>query len=144
MSRQRKAVIDWTYPKRIDSVINSEICKTSWGIYYISRKFSNKETLLYIGITFQQNFIHRIIQHDKQWLHKYRGEKYIRFGEFTKPQNITRDIIEDAESCLIYELDPKHNTCKKYCYTFSNEYIITNRGYRGVIPKEISTRAHCI
>lgn len=144
MSRQRKTEINWTYPRKLESAINSSICVESWGIYYISRKFGNNETLLYIGLTFNQKFVHRIAKHYENWLHKYRGTIYIRFGEFTKPQYITKDLIEDAESCLIFELSPKHNICKKASYTFTNEYIISNTGFRGVIPKQISTREHCI
>jgi hypothetical protein len=143
MSRQRNAKIKWTYPRKFESAINCEVCLNGWGIYYISRKFAGNETMLYIGLTFSQNFVHRIGKHNKNWLHKYRGEKYIRFGEFIKPLSITKDLVEDAESCLIYELDPVHNKCKKSGYTFTNEYKITSMGYRGVIPKVILTRDHC-
>jgi len=143
MSRQRKTEITWSYPRTLESALNSEICLSGWGIYYISRKFGDKETLLYVGLTFDQTFIKRIAQHRKNWLHLYRGAIYIRFGEFTKPQSISKDLVEDVESCLIYELDPKHNICKKSYYSYSNEYIITNNGFRGVIPKQISTREHC-
>ncbi len=77
-------------------------------------------------------------------MYKYRGEIYLRFGEFVKPVSITKDLIEDVESCLIYELEPKHNICKKSSYRYTNEYIITNTGFRGVVPKQISTRQHCV
>ena len=144
MSRQRKTEIHWSYPKKLESALDSEICLTGWGLYYISRKFGEKETLLYIGLTFNQTYIKRIAQHRKNWVHQYRGEIYIRFGEFTKPLSIEKDLVVDVESCLIYELEPKHNICKKSSYRYSNEYIITSNGYRGVIPKQLSTREHCL
>ncbi len=55
MSRQRNTEISWSYPKRLESALKSETCLNSWGIYYISRKFGQNETLLYIGLTFHQN-----------------------------------------------------------------------------------------
>ncbi|MGK4568145.1 GIY-YIG nuclease family protein [Flavobacterium sp. 3HN19-14] len=142
MPRLKNAEIKWSYPRETDSALLSEICIESWGIYYISRKFGNNETLLYIGLAYHQNFIKRIKQHKKKWLNKYRGTKYIRFGEFVKPQNISKDLIEDAESCLIYELKPIHNKCKISSYSYSNEYKILSTGNRGVIPKVISMCDH--
>lgn len=97
---------------------------------------------MYIGLTYQKNFKSRLKKHLKNWLSDYRGEKYIRFGEFIKPKYITNDLIEDAESCLIFEMEPLHNKCKKVSYKFSHEYKIVNNGYRGVLPKEISMRDH--
>lgn len=144
MNRQRKTEIYWSYPKTLESVLDSEICLNGWGLYYISRKFGGNETLLYIGLTFDQTYIKRIAQHRKNWLHQYRGEIYIRFGEFTKPQQIAKDLVVDVESCLIYELEPRYNTCKKSSYSFSNEYVITSNGYRGLVPKQISTREQCL
>lgn len=70
----------------------------------------------------------------------YRGEKYIRFGEFSIGKDITKDMIEDVESCLIFGMQPIHNVHKKSSYTFTNEYRIVSSGNRGFIPKEISTR----
>ena len=142
MSRTKTIEIIWSYPLKVDSALTKERCIDSWGIYYISRKFGGNETLLYIGLTFHQNFINRIIQHHKKWMSDYRGEKYIRFGEFPIGKAITKDMIEDLESCIIFEMQPLHNIHKKSSYSFTNEYKIINRGNRGFIPKEISTRNH--
>ena len=142
MGRTRKIQIEWSYPIKVDSALTKERCIQSFGIYYISRKFGNKETLLYIGLTLHQNFINRILQHHKNWMDDYRGEKYIRFGEFPIGKPVTRDMIEDIESCIIFELQPIHNINKKSSYTCKNEYEILNTRYRGVIPKEISTKNH--
>jgi hypothetical protein len=142
MARTRKAEIKWSYPIKVDSALKNERCIESWGIYYISRKFGSSETLLYIGLTFHQNFIHRIIQHHNVWMNDYRGEKYIRFGEFDEPKIITKEIIENVESCLIYELQPVQNVSKKSSYSCYNEYTVISSGFRGIIPREISTKNH--
>lgn len=138
----KETEIKWSYPIKVDSALTKERCIDSWGIYYISRKFGSNETLLYIGLTFHQNFIHRITQHHKNWMNEYRGEKYIRFGEFPKGKNITKDMIEDVESCIIFEMQPVHNINKKSSYTCCNDYKIFNSGYRGLIPREITTKDH--
>ena len=134
--------IYWNYPIKINSALISERCNKSWGIYYISRKFGGKETLLYVGLTFHQNFKHRINQHRKNWIKQFRGEKYVRFGEFVKPSNITKAIIEDAESGIIHQIQPTKNICKKRSYTYTEQYKISNTGFRGIIPKEISMSCH--
>ena len=141
-TRVRKMELEWSYPLKVDSALTKERCIKSWGIYYISRKFGGNETLLYIGLTFHQNFLSRIVQHNKNWMNEYRGEKYIRFGEFPVGKSITKDMIEDIESCIIYELQPIQNVHKKTSYTFTNKYKIISRGYRGLIPKEISSKNH--
>ena len=142
MATTRKIEINWSYPLKVDSALTKARCIESWGIYYISRKFGNNETLLYIGLTFHQNFINRIIQHQKSWMNDYRGEKYIRFGEFPLGKSITKEMIEDVESCIIFEMQPTHNIYKKSSYTYNNKYQVSNRGYRGLMPREINTNNH--
>ena len=44
----KEITIKWSYPKEIDKVLESEAAD-GIGIYYISRMFGDKETLLYIG-----------------------------------------------------------------------------------------------
>lgn len=142
MARLKSAVIRWSYPRNIDSIYRGEICNTGWGLYAISRVFGNNETLLYIGLTYNQNFVHRISKHHKNWFGLYRGDIKIRLGEFEAPVYITRDIIEDVESCLIYELQPRQNICKRKGYTYTCRYSLTNVGYRGVLPSKMSMAFH--
>ncbi len=136
------AEIQWSYPRVFESAILTELSQVGWGLYYISRKFGDNETLLYIGLTFDQNFKSRLKSHLNTWMSDYRGTKYIRFGEFIKPRTITKDIIEDVESCFIYELDPVQNKNKTATYSYTNEYKVISSGYRGVIPTEISMKEH--
>ena len=75
-------------------------------------------------------------------MNDYRGEKYIRFGEFPLGKSITKEMIEDVESCIIFEMQPTHNIYKKSSYTYNNKYQVSNRGYRGLMPREINTNNH--
>ena len=142
MGRIRQATLYWYPPRTLQTVYNSKICISSWGLYAISRTFGGKETLLYVGLTFDQCFMHRIIKHEMNWFKSYRGTYLVRFGEFQKPCYITKDLVEDVESALIYELKPKHNISKKYSYTFINRYRVFNIGFRGLLPKEVCMLSH--
>lgn len=99
------------------------------------------ETLLYIGKTDRQ-FRGLLKSHKKAWMSKYRGEKIVRFGTISKPTVVTSEIINDAESALIFDIEPKHNRSKKKSYQYIEEYIILNQGYRGKLPKKINIRDH--
>ncbi len=67
--------VKWSYPKAFEKIIETEIAQSGWGIYYISRKFGENETLLYIGITYAQNFKARLDSHSWNWFKNYRGRK---------------------------------------------------------------------
>lgn len=72
----------------------------------------------------------------------YRGEKIVRFGTITKPITVTSEIINDAESAIIYDIEPKHNRSKIKSYQYFEEYIVLNEGYKGKLPKVIDIREH--
>ena len=132
--------VKWSYPKAFEKIIETEIAQSGWGIYYISRKFGENETLLYIGITYAQNFKARLDSHSWNWFKNYRGKKLIRFGEFTNKIDVSNETIVDIESALIFEISPKHNTSKKSSYKFNSLYRIKNTGYRGEVPKLVSMK----
>ncbi len=132
--------LKWSYPKTFESVIDTEVAHCGYGIYYISRKFGQKETLLYIGITYSQNFRARLNSHAWKWFSKYRGKKIIRFGEFITDEKISNETIIDVESALIFGTFPKHNTDKQYSYKYDKLYRIKNKGYRGEISQIVSMK----
>lgn len=135
--------IKWSYPREFNSACACEHADER-GIYQISRKFGDNETLLYIGLvkSSKRDFSHRIKEH-LSWLNEYRGQKIIRFGKIICLQKVyDLDLIEEVEGALIYQLKPFENTMKKQSYKIRKDLIINNIGYRGYIPQTIDTKNH--
>lgn len=99
--------------------------------------FGNVETLLYIGRT-DVNFLSRIKSHQNNWINEYRGQIYVRLGGIVFPKIYDDEMLDNAESSLIYETKPPHNIYKKNSYTYNKEYEIYNLGYRGILNPIIS------
>lgn len=141
----KEITIKWSYPREFDKVLSSEQAKHI-GIYYISRVFGGKETLLYIGKT-TASFISRLSDHKKKWLDNHRGTKYVRLGEIVEPKDMSvydeAGYINDAEKTIIFYLEqvlgneiPENVTSTKSTYVVQ-DLIINNVGYRGELPKRI-------
>lgn len=141
--KQKIVIIKWSYPREFENAKETELCYEGYGIYCISRKFGDNETILYIGKTDKQ-FRGRLNSHSKVWMSNYRGEKIVRFGTIVKPTTVTSEIINDVESAIIYDIEPKHNKSKIKSYGYFEEYVILNQGYRGKLPKLIDIRNHII
>lgn len=142
MSKTQKIIIiEWSYPREFENALETILSYEGYGLYCISRKFAGNETILYIGKT-ESRFRDRLKNHKKSWLSKYRGEKIVRFGTIIKPITVSKDIINDSESAIIFEIKPKHNTDKKNGYHFSEFYRIENIGYKGKLSKLIDINSH--
>ena len=50
MAFYKKIIIKWSYPIAFDRILEKESV-TDMGIYYISRQFGDKKSILYIGKT---------------------------------------------------------------------------------------------
>ncbi|MCJ8326247.1 MAG: hypothetical protein MJK08_04010 [Campylobacterales bacterium] len=136
--------IEWTYPVNYHNALAHRL-SSEIGLYQISRLFGENETLLYIGIvkSFNRTFKKRLIEH-QYWLNEYRGTIKVRFGTIQGKQGltITPQLIEDAESVLIYELNPLENTQKTSGYFINKDLEVENIGYRGFLPKTVSSFTH--
>jgi len=137
--RIKTVKINWSYPVLYENIFSS-IRVNEKGIYYLSRKFGDKETLLYIGKT-SNSFYNRLNSH-KYWLNLYRGKLFVRLGIIISPKTYDDSLITDVESALIYEMQPFENTDKTNGYYYLNECKIVNTGYRGLLPPVISMREH--
>ena len=137
--RIKTVKINWTYPVLYENIFSS-IKVSEKGIYYLSRNFGDKETLLYIGKT-SNSFYNRLNSH-KYWLNLYRGKLFVRLGIIISPKTYDDSLITDVESALIYEMQPFENTDKTNGYYYLNECKIVNTGYRGLLPPVISMREH--
>lgn len=137
----RKITIQWSYPMDIDRILNDERM-SDIGIYYITRKFGEHISDLYIGKT-TYSFKSRLESHWWYWLDDYRGKKSVRLGKIVNPQNLSEEdlkqLINDVEATLIFCLRRQliHNTkCKNSCNP-SQRLRIINVGRRGNIPAEV-------
>lgn len=146
MARYRRITIEWSYPIEISSILQKD-CMNDIGIYYISRKFGDKESILYIGKT-TNNFWSRLNSHKEDWLDTYRGKKYVRLGRIISPKNISeeelKELINDAERTIIFYVsnyDNEHelvaNVVSTKTTNFNNTLKITNVGYKGQLENEI-------
>jgi hypothetical protein len=136
--------IEWSYPVSYAKSLEHDLSSEN-GLYQISRLFGENETLLYIGIVKSPNrtFKERLIEHE-YWIKECRGAIKIRFGIIQGKQGlqINSQLIEDAESVLIYELKPVKNTQKISSYSINKDLKIENIGYKGFSPKIASSDTH--
>lgn len=141
MHKFKKITIEWSYPKEIESILMDERMNDI-GIYYITRKFANKESNLYIGKT-TYSFFSRLDCHRWNWLNDYRGKKYVRLGKVISSKNISddelRQLINDAERTLIFTMGDrlKKNIVSTLTCNPNYRLKIKNVGYRGDIFSEV-------
>ncbi len=145
MVRYRNITIKWDYPIEFSSILRKETMN-GIGLYYISRKFGSKESMLYIGKT-TYSFYSRLDSHNVYKIDKYRGKKFVRLGHIVSPQNISDDelkeLINDAEKTIIFYVS-NFNDCVlvdnidcRQSISYNNKLKIRNIGYRGQLPKEL-------
>lgn len=152
MFKYKRITIEWSYPVEINHILKKE-CMDDIGIYYISRKFGKKQSILYIGKTIH-NFKSRLKSHKKYWLDTYRGEKFVRLGTIVRPKNISKEelkaLINDAERTIIFYLsnldehDLIANIASTKSATFDYTLKITNIGYKGQLPDELFIPKHML
>ena len=137
--RSKSVKVDLSYPVLYENVFHSPRINDI-GLYYLSRRFGDNETLLYIGKT-SSSFYNRLLSH-KEWFEQYKGKRLVRLGIIVQPKNYDDGLIADIESALIHEMQPFENTDKKNWYSFYNMCEITNTGYRGLLPTTIFMKDH--
>ncbi|WP_313121020.1 hypothetical protein [Proteiniclasticum ruminis] len=119
--------IDWSDPIQIhEAIISSKVsCK---GLYYITREYGEKEESLYLGQS-SISIKGRLVSH-LYWTNHYRGKINVRIGKIIYPRKLTSDILDHAESAIIYEHGNLffENTCKVKSYSYSDLYRIENTG----------------
>jgi hypothetical protein len=145
MAKYRRITIEWSYPIEINSILQKETVNDI-GIYYISREFGSKQSMLYIGKT-TYGFFDRLGKHNKDWLNSYRGKKFVRLGRIVSPKNISeeelKELINDAEKTIIFymsnisQVELVANVSSTKSIYFDNMLKIKNIGYRGQLPEEL-------
>lgn len=144
----REIELMWSYPRNyydIDRHPDSDCL----GIYYISRIWGGKETVIYVGKTLQA-FRNRMKQHNDscdEYTQK-RGQLKIRLGLIPQSFNIgnmnKEHFILTLESAIIQNIKDKPgvNLCNRRQinnYTYFYNLAIINTGFHGKIDRRIET-----
>lgn len=126
--RDRIIRIEWSSPLLMEDAIPSSLALGP-GLYYITRLFGKKETSLYIGKA-TRSIREPICVHDRQWAHDYRGKIYARISRVVYPQYADSEVLDHAESALIFEHGDilTDNTDKRNSYSYSQLYQVENTG----------------
>ena len=134
--------IYWADPLPVDDAIESDESLCS-GVYYITRVFNGREISRYIGKA-SNTIRERLKEHRKEWLHRVRGQILVRMGTITYPKDADADIIDHAESALIYEHKDilVDNTDKRNSYSYSELYQVQNTGNIGELKDKIRMHEH--
>lgn len=134
--------IYWSEPMLIEDVIESEESLQS-GLYYITRNLHEKEVSLYIGKA-TRTIRERLQDHRRSWLSNRYGEKYVRMGKIIYPHNVAPEMIDHAESALIFEHSDilMDNTDKTRTYSYTELFQIQNIGNIGELKETIRMHNH--
>ena len=132
----------WSEPAPLDLTM-SMIGSQQPGLYYISRLWGSHETSLYIGKAFR-TIRERLDEHKKHWLHLYRGQILVRFGHIIYPTSFDVELLDHAESALIFEHSNllTENTDKRNSYSYSELYRIENIGNIGELKPSFRMHDH--
>lgn len=125
--RDKVIRILWDSPINILDAISSPVTSGK-GLYYITRIYADKETSLYLGQS-GTSIKSRLMSH-LYWTNLYRGKIFVRLGKIIYPRNASAEVIDHAESAIIYQHGHffGENTCKIYSYSYNELYRVENIG----------------
>ena len=125
--RDKIVRILWSSPISMNEALSSPLAAGK-GLYYITQLYGGKEISLYLG---QSGFsIKKRLSSHVEWTQLYRGILLVRVGKVLYPRNATAEIIDHAESAIIYNHGSIffENTGKIKSYTYYDLFIIENIG----------------
>ncbi|MDV0442359.1 hypothetical protein [Methanorbis furvi] len=143
-AKLRQITVTWKKPRPIRDVIDDPNA-IHIGLYCITSKKGENERLIYIGKSSGGSGIRgRLKRHYEEWIDDRGGTKYVRMGIVeTISKCDMNEIIDMAESMLIYDSRPSKNEKKKNTYSYVNDCILENRSYHGkLFKKVIDSRNH--
>jgi len=128
--------VEWHGPYNIDTVLGYFHEYEDYGVYMITRKWGkHAEKILYVGLTYRQDFGTRLYQH-QSWLSKERGTIKVRVGYLIENKS-SEKRLKDVENLLICWHSPEYNE-KGLVYRGRNLRII-NSGRRGPLEKIVDS-----
>ena len=138
MTLLEEVEVEWNGPYKIDSVLKYFNEYEDFGIYMMTRKWGKfREKILYIGITYRQDFSTRLSQHSF-WLDEVIGRVKVRLGYLQEKSSSFKRLC-DVESFLLYVYEPKYNEVGTQTYHGRTLRII-NSGRRGPLDRVVDSR----
>ena len=110
----------------------------------------NAPNLIYVGIvkSDQRDFIMRMREHEKKWLWQYtrKGHLRLKFGrvQYTVSDAELPQLIEDAESVIVFGMQPYENTAKISSYRIAEDIVVHNAGAHAPLKKTMRSTEHFI
>lgn len=104
--------------------------------------------LIYVGIvkSDQRDFIMRMREHEKKWLWQYtrKGHLWLKFGrvQYMVADRDLPQLIEDAESVIVFEMQPYENTTKISSYRIAEDIVVHNSGAYAPLKPELKSADH--
>ena len=128
--------VEWYGPYKIDTVVEEFHEYEDFGLYMITRRWGEyPEKILYIGLTYSQDFSTRLSQHT--WVYDEIGTLKVRVGYLLEKRS-SEKRLRDVENLLIYVYQPKYNDKGKSTYS-GRDLKIINSGRRGPLDKEVDS-----
>ena len=128
--------IEWYGPYKIDTVVEEFHEYEDFGVYMITRRWGEySEKILYIGLTYRQDFSTRLSQH-QWWLSNTRGTIKVRVG-YLREEKSSEKRLKDVENLLICWHRPEYN--EKNLVYHGRDLRIINSGRRGLLDKIVDS-----
>lgn len=151
----REVDIRWSKEIEFHEINKNMKLVHDYGLYMIletgfkterPKQYGNSlKELIYIGIikSSDRNFLIRMQEHRRKWLHNIsEGQIFVKFGILYSNENVSEQLIEDAESALVFEHRPSENTSKMSSYTIAKDLIVKNINHGDYVKPTIKTVDH--
>ncbi len=140
--------IKWSKPIIYENLIeNGSYNDDSAHLYMITGKYlNNSPKLYYVGKTYDQYVSHRLTQVDHKNRYDELYNKYPKHKLFVSHGTIeieggnrTRKRVDEIERILIYSMNSDHTINKKnlYSHGVTEQYLVSNKGYKSHLPSTI-------
>ena len=126
--RFRMNVILWSRPYPIRT-LQRELARSAdddANLYLVVRRRGTRDTVVYVGMTYDQTVSKRFVRHDvlqRLYLDGVDDDVFVVTGRLATRR--TRDEVAAVEALLIYRLDPKYNRQGRNEYQ-ANSLVVVN------------------
>ena len=128
--------VEWHGPYNIETVLEYFDEYEDYGLYMVTRKWGEySEKILYIGLTYRQDFSTRLSQH-QSWLSITKGTVKVRVGYLIENRS-SEKRLKDVENLLICWHRPEYNE-KDLVYR-GRDLRIINSGRRGPLDRIVDS-----
>lgn len=141
-----KIEIKWDGPFD-ERTISDKYDKTDRGLYQIygTHEIYGPDTLLYIGMCWEQKFSQRLNQHKNEWFKWLSSDASIYIGRVNKDLDgsaeikISKEQVEELEKMLIYFCTPPYNSQHIYDFKPKFDLLLLNYKRKKMLPYCLTT-----